>query len=55
MNWPSLFVDSLDKFFHTYETAFVLFLTVLGNYVLPMGLDNLQATLKVTSELYMRN
>ena len=39
------------KNFLTYETEFVLFLAVLENSVLPMGLDSSNATLKVTSEL----
>ena len=34
--------------FLTYETEFVLFLAVLENSVLPMGLDSSHATLNVT-------
>ena len=41
----------LSLFFFPYETEFALFLAVLENSVLPIGLDSLHASLKVTSEL----
>ena len=47
--------NRIDHFFFTYETEFVLFLAVLDNSVLPMGLDSSHATLKVTSVVYKRS
>ena len=44
--WSSIFL--------TYETAFVLFLAMLENSVLPMGCDSSHETLKVTSVVYKR-
>ena len=40
----------INSIYLTYETEFVLFLTVLENLVLPMGRGSSHATLNVTSE-----
>ena len=42
--------ERIGQNYMNYETEFVIFLGVLENSVLPMGLDSSHTTLKVTSE-----